>query len=42
LVLTHDLPMLAGFDRVLVIDQGRIVRDGAPADTLAWYTESFG
>jgi biotin transport system ATP-binding protein len=42
LVLTHDLPMLADFDRVLVIDQGRIVRDGAPADTLAWYTESFG
>lgn len=31
-VVTHHLDLLAGFDRVLVIDEGRIVADGS-ADT---------
>ncbi|MGW0809932.1 energy-coupling factor ABC transporter ATP-binding protein [Nonomuraea sp. NPDC002799] len=37
LVVTHDLPLLAGFDRVLVLDQGRIVADGAPEDAIGHY-----
>jgi ABC-type bacteriocin/lantibiotic exporter with double-glycine peptidase domain len=28
--VTHDLSETAGFDRVLVIDQGQVVEDGAP------------
>ncbi len=31
LVVTHDLELLEGFDRVLVMDAGRVVEDG-PAD----------
>jgi biotin transport system ATP-binding protein len=31
-VVTHDLELLDGFDRVLVFDEGRVVADG-PADT---------
>jgi biotin transport system ATP-binding protein len=30
-VVTHDLGLLDGFDRVLVVDGGRVVEDG-PAD----------
>ncbi|MEV5897381.1 energy-coupling factor ABC transporter ATP-binding protein [Nonomuraea fuscirosea] len=37
LVVTHDLPLLAGFDRVLVIDEGRVVADGAPDEAIAFY-----
>ncbi|MFI7643913.1 energy-coupling factor ABC transporter ATP-binding protein [Nonomuraea sp. NPDC049400] len=36
-VVTHDLPLLGGFDRVLVLDQGRIVADGAPDEAIAHY-----
>ncbi|MEQ4723032.1 ABC transporter ATP-binding protein [Nonomuraea sp. B19D2] len=36
-VVTHDLPLLAGFDRVLVLDQGRIVADGIPDEAIAHY-----
>ncbi|WP_028647488.1 energy-coupling factor ABC transporter ATP-binding protein [Nocardiopsis sp. CNT312] len=35
---THHLDLLGGFDRVLVIDEGRVVFDGAPADAVAFYT----
>lgn len=34
---THDLEMAAGADRVIVLDEGRIVADGAPANSLATY-----
>ncbi|GAA1653236.1 ABC transporter ATP-binding protein [Nonomuraea sp. NPDC048882] len=37
LVVTHDLPLLAGFDRVLVIDEGRVVADGAPDEAISFY-----
>jgi biotin transport system ATP-binding protein len=37
IVLTHDLGMLAEFDRVLVVDRGRIVHDATPAAAIAWY-----
>ncbi|WP_018023841.1 energy-coupling factor ABC transporter ATP-binding protein [Corynebacterium ulceribovis] len=37
-VVTHDLDLLDGFDRVLCIDDGHIVADGTPADVVADYT----
>ncbi|MCK2219418.1 energy-coupling factor ABC transporter ATP-binding protein [Actinomadura sp. ATCC 31491] len=36
-VVTHDLPLLTGFDRVLVLDEGRVVADGAPGEAVAHY-----
>lgn len=38
-LLTHHLELLADFDRVLVIDRGRIVADGTPAETAAFYRQ---
>ncbi|SEK67026.1 energy-coupling factor ABC transporter ATP-binding protein [Nonomuraea pusilla] len=35
--VTHDLDLLAGFDRVLVLDEGRVVADAAPGDAIAHY-----
>ena len=29
-MVTHDLDLLDGFDRVLVMDDGRVVEDGSP------------
>lgn len=39
IVVTHDLEMLRDFERVLVIDESRLVYDGAPADAVQFYTE---
>ncbi|WP_346622489.1 ATP-binding cassette domain-containing protein [Blastococcus montanus] len=36
-VVTHQLDLLDGFDRVLVIDGGRVVADGGPASSVAAY-----
>lgn len=36
-VVTHDLDLLEGFDRVLVIDEGRVVEDGPPDSSVAAY-----
>jgi biotin transport system ATP-binding protein len=36
-VVTHDLGLLAGFDRVLVIDEGRLVADAPPDAAVAAY-----
>ncbi|EGD56507.1 energy-coupling factor ABC transporter ATP-binding protein [Gordonia neofelifaecis] len=36
-VLTHDLPMLDDFDRVIVLDDGRVVADDEPAPAIAFY-----
>lgn len=36
-VVSHDLDLLAGFDRVLVLDEGRIVMDAEPAVALPHY-----
>jgi len=36
-VVTHDLELLERFDRVLVIDGGRVVEDGAPESSIAAY-----
>lgn len=38
-VVTHDLDLVAGFDRVLVLDRGRVVVDDAPSRALAAYVE---
>lgn len=37
-LLTHHLSTLTGFDRVLVLDEGRIAFDGAPGEAVAFYT----
>ena len=36
-LVTHDLDLLAGFDRVLVIEEGRLVADCAPAEAIEQY-----
>ncbi|WP_082557020.1 energy-coupling factor ABC transporter ATP-binding protein [Modestobacter sp. Leaf380] len=36
-VVTHDLDLLTDFDRVLVVDRGRVVADDVPAPALAAY-----
>lgn len=39
IVVTHDLDMLRDFERVLVIDEGRLAYDGAPSDAISFYTD---
>ncbi len=41
-VITHHLDLLAGFDRVLVFEDGRVVADGTPAETVPWYVARSG
>lgn len=36
-VVTHDLPLLSGFDRVLVLDEGRVAADGSPQEAIGHY-----
>ena len=36
-VVTHQLDLVEEFDRVIVIDAGRVVADDSAADALAWY-----
>lgn len=36
-VVTHDLDLVAGFDRVVVIEGGRVAVDDAPSPALARY-----
>jgi biotin transport system ATP-binding protein len=36
-MITHHLHQLEDFDRVLVIDDGRVLADGAPTEALAAY-----
>ncbi|KOX24223.1 energy-coupling factor ABC transporter ATP-binding protein [Nocardiopsis sp. NRRL B-16309] len=38
ILFTHDLDLLADFDRVLVVDDGRVVFDGSPDAAVAAYT----
>lgn len=42
LLVTHHLDLLADFDRVLVFDAGRVVRDGTPAEAVGHYRELVG
>lgn len=39
IVISHDLPLVADFDRVLLFDQGRLVADGTPGEVMARYRE---
>ncbi|TFV44886.1 ATP-binding cassette domain-containing protein [Blastococcus sp. TF02A-35] len=41
-VVTHHLELLGGFDRVLVVEGGRVVADGAPGETVPWYVARMG
>lgn len=41
IVVTHQLEALAEFDRVITIEAGRIVADGAPDDVISAYRNSF-
>ncbi len=36
-MVTHDLDLLDGFDRVLVFENGRLAEDAAPADAIRTY-----
>ncbi len=36
-VVTHQLHLLSGFDRVLLIEAGQVVADGSPAETAGRY-----
>lgn len=38
-LVTHDLDLVDGWDRVVVVDQGRVVAAGDPARTVARYRE---
>ncbi|HYH18480.1 MAG TPA: ABC transporter ATP-binding protein [Azospirillum sp.] len=36
-VVTHDLDLLADFERVIALDKGRVLADGAPAEVIDAY-----
>ncbi|CDZ44431.1 energy-coupling factor ABC transporter ATP-binding protein [Neorhizobium galegae] len=38
-VISHDLGLIADFDRVLCFHEGRLADDGAPAEVIARYRE---
>jgi biotin transport system ATP-binding protein len=38
-LVTHDLELLVDFDRVLVVDDGRIVHDGTPGTAVPFYRD---
>jgi biotin transport system ATP-binding protein len=42
IVATHDLELAQDADRVLVVEDGRIVADGPPATAIAAYVELVG
>jgi len=37
ITVTHDLDLIADYDRVIVIDEGRIFADGAPSEVISAY-----
>ncbi|MDU0477901.1 ABC transporter ATP-binding protein [Staphylococcus chromogenes] len=42
IVVTHDLDLLADFDRVLCIDDHRVVADGSPHEVISHYRSLMG
>ncbi|MFY0578311.1 hypothetical protein ACN28S_31975 [Cystobacter fuscus] len=41
IVVSHDLELLRDFERVLVLDEGRVVHDDVPASALDAYVRSM-
>jgi len=41
-LVTHDLELLRGWQRVLVIDQGRVVADGSAEESISYYEALMG
>jgi biotin transport system ATP-binding protein len=41
-VVTHHLDLLDGFERVLVFEDGRVIADGSPGETVPWYVARMG
>lgn len=39
IVISHDLSLIEDFDRVLLFHEGKLLRDGSPADAIARYRE---
>ena len=37
ILVTHDLDLIVGYERVLVIADGRLVADGHGAESVAYY-----
>lgn len=42
IMVTHDLELIAGFDRVLVFEAGEIIADAAPGIAVARYRDIIG
>jgi biotin transport system ATP-binding protein len=42
IVISHDLDLIAGFDRVLMFHEGRIAADGMPAEVIGRYRALHG
>ena len=42
IVVTHNLELVADFDRVLVIDRGKVVADDSPAPAIEFYRRLIG
>ena len=40
IVISHDLDLIRGFDRVLMFHQGRMAADGAPDEVIRFYRET--
>lgn len=40
-VVTHDLDLLTDFDRVIVLEKGKVVKDDLPAKALEYYVNSI-
>ncbi len=38
-VISHDLPLIADFERVLLFHEGRLIADGNPTETIRRYHE---
>ena len=41
IVVSHDLDMLKNFDRVIVIDHGKVVFDDIPEKSISYYVEKM-
>ncbi|MNL65745.1 Biotin transport ATP-binding protein BioM [compost metagenome] len=42
IVISHDLALVEGFDRVLLFSGGKLIGDGKPNDVIAQYRTLAG